>query len=171
MDKKNLILGIGFICAAFASLYVGQALSPKPPATAPAVREAVGQTAANPANAPAAPATAGAPSQPPTLSAGGPSASFASATGDNANARVTTLENDFIKVRFTDYGGALRDVALKKFPAIQGQPAPFVFNELHVDPMLALTEFPGLDRNTRYNVIRSNSTEIVFKPSSTSALR
>ena len=86
MDKKNLILGIGFICAAFASLYVGQALSPKPPATAPAVREAVGQTAANPANAPAAPATAGAPSQPPTLSAGGPSASFASATGANANA-------------------------------------------------------------------------------------
>ena len=51
MDKKNLILGIGFICAAFASLYVGQALSPKPPATAPAVREAVGQTAANPAGA------------------------------------------------------------------------------------------------------------------------
>ena len=163
MDKKNLILGIGFICAAFASLYVGQALSPKPPATAPAVREAVGQTAANPADAPAAPATAGAPSQPPTLSAGGPSESFASATGANANARVTTLENDFIKVRFTDYGGALSDVALKKFPAIQGQPAPFVFNELHVDPMLALTEFPGLDRNTRYNVIRSNSTEIVFQ--------
>ena len=39
MDKKNLILGIGFICAAFASLYVGQSLSPNPPATAPAVRE------------------------------------------------------------------------------------------------------------------------------------
>ena len=53
-----------------------------------------------------------------TLSAGGPSASFASATGANANARVTALENDFIKVRFTDYGGALSDVALKKFPAI-----------------------------------------------------
>lgn len=163
MDKKNLILGIGFICAAFASLYVGQSLSPKPPATAPAVREAVGQTAANPANPPTTSAAPGAPAQPPALSAGGPSANFASATGDNANARVTTLENDYIKVRFTDYGGALRDVALKKYPAIQGQSAPFVFNELHVDPMLALTEFPGLDRNTRYTVVRSNSTEIVFQ--------
>ncbi len=110
MDKKNLILGIGFICAAFASLYVGQSLSPKPPATAPAVREAVGQAATNSATS----AAPGAPAQPPALSAGGPSANFASATGDNANARVTTLENDFIKVRFTDYGGALRDVALKK---------------------------------------------------------
>lgn len=157
MDKKNLILGIGLIGAAFASLYVGRQLSPPPPAPAPAVRESVArQTAPTPGN-PAAPA------QPPTLTSGGQNANFASATGDNAAARVTTLENDFIKVRFTDFGGAIRDVAFKKYPAALGRTDPFIFNELHADPMLALTEFPGLDRGTRYELVSSNSYEVVFR--------
>ena len=154
MDKKNLILGIALICGAFASLYVGQKIAPQPPAAPAAVREAVAQQ-----TAPAEGTTA----QPPALSAGGPQANFAAATGDNAQARVTTLENDFIRVRFTDFGGAVRDVALKQYPAAQDRPDPFVFNELHADPMLALTEFPGLDRGTRYDVVSSTATEIVFR--------
>jgi len=154
MDKKNLILGIALICGAFASLYVGQKIAPQPPAAPAAVREAVTQQ-----NAPADGTTA----QPPALSAGGPQANFAAATGDNAQARVTTLENDFIRVRFTDFGGAVRDVALKQYPAAQDRPDPFVFNELHADPMLALTEFPGLDRGTRYDVVSSTANEIVFR--------
>ena len=141
MDKKNLILGIALICGAFASLYVGQKIAPQPPAPPAAVREAVAQqTAQGTTNSGAA--------QAPTITSGGPQASFASASGDNKSARLTTLENDFIKVRFTDFGGAVLDVALKHYPAAQDRPDPFVFNELHADPMLALTEFPGLDRGT-----------------------
>ena len=156
MDKKNLILGIALICGAFASLYVGQKIAPQPPAPPAAVREAVAQQAAQTA-------AAGTTAQPPALGAGGPQANFAAATGDNAQAQVTTLENDFIRVRFTDFGGAIRDIALKQYPAAQGRPDPFIFNELHADPMLALTEFPGLDRGTRYALVSSSSTEIVFR--------
>jgi YidC/Oxa1 family membrane protein insertase len=157
MDKKNLILGIALICGAFASLYVGQKLSPQPTPPPAAVRQAVEQRVAA---APADPATAG---QPPVLTATPAQANFAAATGDNAGARVTTLENDFIRVRFTDFGGAIRDIALKHYPAAQNRPDPFVFNELHADPMLALTEFPGLDRGTRYDVVSSTASEIVFR--------
>ena len=155
MDKKHLILGIALICGAFASLYVGQKVAPQPTAPAAAVREAVAQQTAQ--------ATGGNIAQPPALGAGGPQANFAAATGDNAQAQVTTLENDFIRVRFSDFGGAIRDIALKQYPAAQGRPDPFIFNELHADPMLALTEFPGLDRGTRYALVSSSSTEIVFR--------
>jgi len=160
MDKKHLILGIGFIGAAFASLYVGQQLAPQPPARPAAVREEVAKRAtATPSAENAAPA---APTS-PTLTANTPQANFAAATGDNIAAKVTTLENDFIKVRFTDFGGAIRDVALKQYPAAQDRPDPFVFNELHADPMLALTDFPGLDRGARYDVVSSTASEIVFR--------
>jgi YidC/Oxa1 family membrane protein insertase len=32
-------------------------------------------------------------------------------------ASVTTLSNSFVEVNFTDAGGAIRDVAFKKYPA------------------------------------------------------
>ncbi|MBC7369109.1 MAG: hypothetical protein H7343_20250, partial [Undibacterium sp.] len=46
MDKKHLIIGVGFIGAAFASLYVGQRLAPQPPARPAAVRQEVAEQAA-----------------------------------------------------------------------------------------------------------------------------
>ncbi len=156
MDKKHLIIGVGLIGAAFASLYVGQQLAPQPPPRPAAVRHEVAKQAA------AAGAEANAPTA-PAFTANAPQANFAAATGDNVAAQVTTLENDFIRVRFTDFGGAIRDIALKKYPAAQDRPDPFVFNELHADPMLALTEFPGLDRTTRYTLVSSTPTEIIFR--------
>ena len=159
MDKKNTFLGAIFIVAAFASLYLGQRLFPRP-ATALAVREAVAQQqAANPA----APAPAGTTLPAASATSGGPEAAFAATSVENAGAKVTTLENDFIAVRFTDFGGAISDVALKKYPAAQNRPDPFIFNELHADPMLAFTDIPGLDRSTRYDVVSRTATEIVFR--------
>jgi YidC/Oxa1 family membrane protein insertase len=164
MDKKHLIIGVGLIGAAFASLYVGSRLAPQPPATPAAVRKAVAQQEQSAATTTATGTTdTSAPVAAPALTATGPQANFAAATGDNVGAQVTTLENDFIRVRFTDFGGAVRDIALKKYPAAQDRPDPFVFNELHADPMLALTEFPGLDRGTRYTLVSSSPTEIIFR--------
>ena len=164
MDKKNLIIGVGLICAAFSSLYVGSRLAPQPPATPAAVRKAVAQQEQSPV-ATTATGTTGAPASAaaPALTATGPQANFAAATGDDIGAQVTTLENDFIRVRFTDFGGAIRDIALKKYPAAQDRPDAFVFNQLHADPMLALTEFPGLDRGTRYALVSNSPTEIIFR--------
>lgn len=103
-----------------------------------------------------------------TLSAGSTApananAIFAAIVNDNADARVTTLRNEFIEVRLTDFGGAIRDVAFRKYPAVQGRPTPFVFNQVHAGPMLAFVDFPGLDRSVRFNLVSSNTTEAIFQ--------
>jgi len=154
MDKKNTVIGAALLVAAFVSLYVGQRFAPPPP-RAPVVsqRSAPAAISTVPANstAPAAPAPA--------------DATFAAIATDNAGATITTLANDFIEVRLTDFGGAIRDVAFKKFAAELGQPQPYVFNQPHADPLLAFTEesFPDLGRTTRYQLVSSTPTEAVFR--------
>jgi len=49
------------------------------------------------------------------------------------------LENDFIDVEFTTHGGAVKEVALKKYPAVQGEPEPYIFNKGSNLPALAIS--------------------------------
>src|SRR5512142_112618 len=125
MDKKNTLIGVLLLVTAFAALFVGQRLSP-PPVRAP---EAARPLAA-PGTAPAQPGTAAAPANPAATPAPAmPSdATFAAVAGDNASARLTLLGNDLIEATFTDFGGAILDVAFRKYPAELGRPEPFVFN-------------------------------------------
>jgi YidC/Oxa1 family membrane protein insertase len=92
-------------------------------------------------------------------------ATFAAVAKDDGSAKVVTLANDFVEVAFTDFGGAIRDVGFKKYPAIKGEPAPYVFNQQHADPMLAFTQdsFPGLDRSVRYQIVSQTANEVVFR--------
>ena len=152
MDKKNTFLGILLLVAAIASLYLSMKYAPQRPATPAAVRQAVArQGGMTPA-----------PGE-PSLQSGGPEATFVTTNDDHAGAKITTLENDFIQVRFTDFGGSIRNVALKKYPAVRTEPFPFVFNELHADPMLALVDFPGLDRRTRFELVSQSPNEVVYR--------
>jgi YidC/Oxa1 family membrane protein insertase len=156
MDKKNLVLGSIFLICGFGLLYVLPKQHPQvqpPPASAPATGTA---TAPSAAPAPGATLSAGAPAAPMTTE-------FAALTKEGTDAKVVTLTNDFIEARFTDAGGAILDIAFRKYPAVQGQPAPFVFNQLHADPMLAFIDFPGLDRAARFSLVSSNSTEAVYQ--------
>ncbi|HYP18114.1 MAG TPA: membrane protein insertase YidC, partial [Opitutus sp.] len=137
---------------AFASLYIGQRLSPNRPA------EPV-PTLNQPAVADAAP-QAPRPVTPPTISS---NTVFAEVATQLAAAREHTLENEFVAVRLTSSGGAIRDVAFKKYAAEKGRAEPFVFNALHSDPMLAFVDFPGLDRNTLFQVVSSSASEIVYR--------
>lgn len=161
MDKKNTVIGVALIAAAIAYMFWMQQSAPPPvPRPAPAAQTAsatpaAASTAATPSSTTAAPATAPAAAVVNTA--------FASARADSATATVTTLSNSFVEVRFTDSGGAIRDVALRKYPAELGNPAPFVFNALHADPMLAFVDFPGLDRNTRFDRVSSTATEVVYR--------
>lgn len=150
MDKKNTFIGILLIIGAIASLYIGQKYSPQPQNPA-AVRQAVSRELP--------PAPAG----PPSITAEGSGAVFASAAGDGKGARITVLENDHIQVRFTDFGGAIRDVALKEYPEEIHDSSPFVFNRLHADPMLAFTDVPGLDRTARFELVSTSASEIVYR--------
>ena len=106
---------------------------------------------------PAAPAAA-APVVPATTSA----TMFAPVAATPADAIITTLANDFLEVRFTDYGGAIRDVAYKKYAAVQGRPEPFVFNEKHAAPILAL-DTAGLDAHARFTLVSASATEVVYR--------
>jgi YidC/Oxa1 family membrane protein insertase len=148
MDKKNLTIGILFFLAAFVLLRV----APHAPQPAPSP-----DRIANPFPANQAGAAANAPSVSPS------DATFAALQKDAAGETITHLANDFIDVAFTDYGGAIKDVALRKFPAEVGRADPYVFNALHVEPMLAFVDFPGLDDGTRYTLVSHTEREIVFR--------
>ena len=153
MDKKNFTLGALLLVAAFAILFLSPRPTPPPPAPPPAAApanpgDAASATAAAPGATPAAPV-------PPSL--------MANVSRDAAEVRLVTLENDHIAARFTTAGGAVRDVAFKRYAALQGKPDPYVFNQLHEDPLLAFTDYPGLGRQTNYELVRSSATEVVFR--------
>ncbi|QYM79242.1 YidC/Oxa1 family insertase periplasmic-domain containing protein [Horticoccus luteus] len=166
MDKKNTFVGVLLLAAACISLYFGPKLFPPPPT--PAV---------NPAHvapgSPAAPGgtTAAAPTpahEPESVITRGPTpnpsnATFATLAEDSVDAHVTVLQNDFVEVLLTDFGGAIRAVAMKKYPAQLNDPQPFVFNAQHTDPMLALVDFPGLDRRTRFQLVSATDREVVYQ--------
>ncbi len=159
MDKKNTTIGIVLLLAAFGSMFLGRYLSPNPSGTPqPTVNQPAVANQGPEAAAPVAAATPSNPSGTPT-----PTGVFADISRDAANGTVTTLENEFVIVRLTNSGGAIRDVAFKKYAAEKGSPEPFVFNALHSDPMLAFVDFPGLDRTTPFEVVSSNRSEVVYR--------
>ena len=153
MDKKNTTIGVLLLMAAFASVYLGQHNAPpRPTEPLPTANQTTSESAA--VQAPTAPTASS------TLSANTP---FAVAAPAAAAASTARLENEFVVVNFTNQGGAVRDVALKKYAAVIDRPEPFVFNALHADPMLAFVDFPGLDRTASYEVVSQTSREIVYR--------
>jgi YidC/Oxa1 family membrane protein insertase len=150
MDKRNTFIGVLLLIAAFFLFIYGQRHSQQPPTPAEIRHEVAKQTAV-------AEETAPAPQSDNSVTA------FATAHAEHAGAAVTKLGNTFIEVSFTDFGGAIRSVAFKKYPAALGRPDPFIFNELHSDPMLAFVGMPGMDRLTRYTLVSSSETDITYR--------
>ena len=149
MDKKNTIIGVVLLIAAFATFYVGQKLSP--PSPAQPVREITGTGGPNQAN-----------NSPVTTSP--TDATFAAVTKDIAEAKLYTLKNDLAEFRFSNFGGAVREVALLKYDQEKSNPGvPYVVNRLSAAPALAFVDLPGLDRNAPYELVSSSATEIVFR--------
>jgi YidC/Oxa1 family membrane protein insertase len=155
LDKKNTFLGALLFLAAFMVLMFGQRYSRQPPAPADVRREVSKQIATE---APPAPLS---PLSPQAASSDQPT--FATAQADQSGATVTRIGNSFVEVTFTDSGGAIRDVAFRKYPAVQGLPDPFIFNELRANPILAFVGYPGLDRDTRYSLVSRSDRDVVFR--------
>ncbi|HEY5078973.1 MAG TPA: membrane protein insertase YidC, partial [Opitutaceae bacterium] len=148
MDKKNTILGALLFVAAFLVFMYGQRYSRQQPAPADIRKEVSKQIAT------VAPAAASPSVDQPT---------FATAQADQTGATAVTIGNGFVDVSFTDSGGAIRDVAFKKYPAVRGQPAPFIFNELRANPIMAFVGYPGLDRATRYQLVSKSDHDITYR--------
>lgn len=168
MDKKNLTIGIALMIAAFASTFLLPKLFPSL-APAPAPAPAVTAPAAAPADSTAG--ATGAPVAAAPAAVNPQNATFAAIAKDADGASVTTLANDFVEVRLTNFGGAVRDVAFRKrdakdrlvYPETLGGKTPFVFNQVHADPMLAFVDFAGLDRNTSFQLVSASATEVVYR--------
>jgi len=175
MDKKNTFIGALFLAAAAFAFYYSAKHGPRPAppitpitqtapaATTPSTNTATGPEDASsttPAPAPASSATTARPVAQPA-----PNGVFAPLVPTDGSARIVTLGNDFIEARLSDFGGAIENVAFKKYPAVEGSTEPFIFNEEHTEPMLAFTQgsFPGLDRTTRYEIVSQTATEVVFR--------
>ena len=156
MDKKNITFGTVFVLAAIACFFISNKYFP--PAANPAAVHAAAGSPATPAGTTAENSAAS-----NLLPENNSSLEFAATSSDHAGATVTKLQNSSIEVTFTDFGGSIRDVALKKFAATQDSPSPFVLNELHKDPIAAFVQFPGLDRSTKYTLVSHTDREIVFR--------
>ncbi len=161
MDKKNTFIGTLLFIAAFGVLIYSQKYAPKHPAPAEIQREVSKEIASNPQPASAA-GTQGT-ALAPALQASSGEPAFTTAQTEQSGAAVTQLSNGFVEVNFTDAGGAIRDVAFKKYPAALHRPDPFIFNELHASPMLAFVGTSGLDRLTRYKLVSQSATDIVYR--------
>jgi len=147
MDKKNTTIGIALLLAAFAALYLGQKYAP-PPAPRPVA------PAVAPADAPVSPTAPG---------TAVPSGLFAAPTTEPELQEVVSLGNAYVDVAFTEYGGAIRDVSFRKYPAQKSSPAPYVFNQTHAAPVLAFVGQPGLDVATRWQLVEKTASRVIFR--------
>ncbi|MEO6992584.1 MAG: YidC/Oxa1 family insertase periplasmic-domain containing protein [Lacunisphaera sp.] len=151
MDKKNTIIGGLFLVAAMASFYISSRVTPPAPSRPPLV-------------APTAPLLGKNEAQPVTpVHTPSDATLVASKMPAAGPADFVTLSNDFIEVKFTDHGGAIDSVSLKKYPAVQGQPAPYKLNAEQIAPALSLTDFPGADLNTKYALVSQTATDITYR--------
>jgi YidC/Oxa1 family membrane protein insertase len=149
LDKKNTSIGVLLLIAAAVMYFYGQRHSMQHPSPAEIRHEVSRQVASEGAQ--------------PAVAPSGTEPAFVTAKADHAGASVTRLGNSFVEVSFTDFGGSIREVAFKKYPAAQGRPDPFIFNELHSDPILAFVGTAGLDRATRYTLVSSSDHDIVYR--------
>ena len=166
MDKKNTIIGVLLLVAAFALLIFGSRTTPRAPRTSELANPGTGNPTSVGNQAQGA-LTSALPATAPV------NTTFAALTEADHSAKTVTLSNAFIQARFVDFGGALENVALLdkkpdgslKYPERKDDPSPFVFNRFHADPMLAFTQdsFPGLDRTTRYEIVSQSANEVVFR--------
>ena len=173
MDKKNTTLGILFLGGALALMIWGARPSAQPP---PPVEQVGPDAAAAPAGTP--PPTELSPSTgshaPAEMPAATPAVSggivpvpgnnlFAAPVVPAPEDSLVTLSNAFMDVRFTPLGGAIAEVALKKYPKVRDTDIPYVLNERRAAPALAILDFPGVDRAARYELVAQTSTSISWR--------
>ena len=160
MDKKNTTIGVILLIAAFAGMiWFRPKPQPRPAAPMPAVVENGNPSANGATMTPAVGSPASAPVPAPLVANG----LYALPAVLSADAWVVTLANAEVQVAFSDFGGAIRDVALLKHPAVKGDPAPYVFNAVHAAPMLSFTGVPGLDAAAKWEIVEQAVDHVTFR--------
>lgn len=159
MDKKNMIIGVALLIAAFASMMLSPKATPPPAAPVPATQP-TSQAATNPAVAPTTGSTTTVATAPQPFAR--PS-EISAVRKEAVGAKVDLLANNFVEIRLSNYGGAIKEVALRKFAETLGSTQRFMLNSEHIDPMLGIVSLPGLGKETPYNIVSQSSREIVYQ--------
>ncbi|MDQ8184690.1 membrane protein insertase YidC [Pelagicoccus sp. SDUM812002] len=167
MDKKNTIIGVALLIVGTILMFKnGQQAQQQRLLEEQAAREAA-EAAQN------APAIASdVPSADPTVSAPSGRASTPPAVIANGHAQIeindektgeeiVTLENGLAEFRFTNYGGALREIVLKDQPKSLDSDEPYIMNHLRYAPALNLTTYLGDARNIAFEQVPSASGDSV----------
>jgi YidC/Oxa1 family membrane protein insertase len=149
MDKKNTIIGLALLMAAFTLMVFQQQRPPaapfeaveevRPPELAPG--------ATPPPPEPRAPALAVTPADPSPA---------------QVAEEIVRLENGFIAVEFTNLGGAIRRVVLKAHALAKGSEERYILNDVDPVPALALLDLPGAGPEAGYQVLSRTDSEISF---------
>ena len=129
MDKKNTILGLIFLGAAFWLLFTDSSRMQKQ-----ADEAALSQRAQS-----AQEATSQTESALPAIRA---DLQSVLAPEENIAEKFSYIENDFIKATFTNKGGAIKQVELKRYEKSQGSNAPYAINETDKSLIMGLA-FPA----------------------------
>ncbi|MGH8021870.1 MAG: membrane protein insertase YidC [Opitutaceae bacterium] len=171
MDKKNTVIGVLLLAAAIALLFLSPRIWPPQPlppevSDVPPVPEAGNpETGTSAAPAGQQPASA-APGSPPTI------APAAAAPGNRMLETVVTprpdqqfvsLSNEFVEVRFTNYGGAIAEVVLKKYPKTKDGEEPYVWNSHRATSALSLIGLAGADGNAPYTLVSQTADTVVWQ--------
>ena len=151
MDKKNTVIGVALLVAAMASFYFSSRYAPPAPPTPVASATSPRLGAKNEAPLPG---PASSPND-ATITASKPAAA--------GPAEYVTLANDFLVVKFTNHGGAIDSIGLKKHRAVLGQPGLYTLNAQQAAPALSLADFPGADNQTAYTLVSQTATDIVYR--------
>lgn len=165
MDKKNTVIGVMLLLAAFGAFYWSSKNAPRPeprPVETTAPQETVTSSEGGSVTpAPVGQATPVVPGAAPAASRGQPL--YAEAQGSEDGDSIVTLSNEFITVELTGLGGAVRDVKLKKYLEAKDGEDPYVFNDLRFVPALSLVDFPGADASALYEVVEQGLHHAVFR--------
>ncbi|EDY83576.1 60Kd inner membrane protein [Verrucomicrobiia bacterium DG1235] len=164
MDKKNTIIGVSL-------LVVGTILMFKNSQQRQQQAFEERQAAQESAPAQTAPAQTY-DGDTPSPSAPIPSATTPTAVVANGHAQIeideqktgeqfVSLENDDFEVRFTNYGGAIKEVELKKHRKALDSEENYVMNRLRYAPALDLTTYLGDAKNVAFDILPSSGRDSV----------
>ncbi len=176
MDKKNTIIGVALLMAAMGLMFwqnrqaqeaAQQERQRQVEQAAQAAEAARQEAAARPAELePGAPLRATAPDAGPAPLRITPAEQAAPEAQLPAELNPV-LENDFIRVRLTSWGGAIESVAFLKYPAVQDRPdVPYVFNAHGDLPALALARVNNGKAEVfapAYEVVEQTPDRVVFR--------
>ncbi len=167
MDKKNTIIGVSLLIAGTILMFKnGQQAQQQRLLEEQAASEAA-ETATQSAPAATAEGSASEPVAAPVNGAPAPTTVVPNGhaqievNDEKTGEEIVTLENDLAEFRFTNYGGAVREIVLKDQKKSLDSDEPYVMNHLRYAPALNLTTYLGDARTIAFEQIPSASRDSV----------